>query len=96
MVEQRVEKYEIHSYYKNQNESETKKKDFQFLSLKKFTKLGVSLKDKWIWTHFEQNNLNTQTFIISGNFASGQKIPMTNFCHKSLGQKVEWKFLRVV
>ena len=26
MVEQRVEKYEIHSYYKNQNESETKKK----------------------------------------------------------------------
>ena len=25
MVEQRVEKYEIHSYYKNQNESETKK-----------------------------------------------------------------------
>ena len=93
MVEQRVEKYEIHSYYKNQNESE---KDFQFLSLKKLTKLGISLKDKWIWTHFEQNNLNTQTFIISGNFASGQKIPMTNFCHKSLGQKVEWKFLRVV
>ena len=45
MVEQRVEKYEIHSYYKNQNESETKK-DFQFLSLKKLTKLGVSLKDK--------------------------------------------------
>lgn len=44
MVEQRVEKYEIHSYYKNQNESE--KKDFQFLSLKKLTKLGVSLKDK--------------------------------------------------
>ena len=46
MVEQRVEKYEIHSYYKNQNESETKKKDFQFLSLKKLTKLGVSLWDK--------------------------------------------------
>ena len=43
MVEQRVEKYEIHSYYKNQNESE---KDFQFLSLKKLTKLGISLKDK--------------------------------------------------
>ena len=32
MVEQRVEKYEIHSYYKNQNESE--KKIFNFWASK--------------------------------------------------------------
>ena len=34
MVEQRVEKYEIHSYYKNQNESKTKKKIFNFWASK--------------------------------------------------------------
>ena len=44
MVEQRVEKYEIHSYYKNQNESETKKKRFSIFEPQKIDKVGSILK----------------------------------------------------
>ena len=42
MVEQRVEKYEIHSYYKNQNESETKKR-FSIFEPQKIDKVGSIL-----------------------------------------------------
>ena len=42
MVEQRVEKYEIHSYYKNQNESE--KKRFSIFEPQKIDKVGNILK----------------------------------------------------